>query len=200
MQQQVNLYQPVFRREQHLLSGRTLLQILGLAVLVLGLAAIALRFQATRAARTAEALAQTHQQQAAGLARLVDPNARARLAELDREIERLEHRLAEGERLQAAIDALVVPGQGGFSPRLEALGRNRLPGLWLTGIRLEAGGGTRLAGVALDPRLVPRYLELLNQDPRLAASPLSQVRMNRAGDDPRALHFVLGGTGEGDDS
>lgn len=200
MQQQVNLYQPVFRREQHLLSGRTLVQILGLAVLVLGLAAVAVRFQATRAAHTAAMLAQAHERQAAGLARLVDPDARARLAELDREIERLERQLAEGERLQAAIDALVVPGQGGFSPRLEALARHRLPGLWLTGIRMQAGGGTRLSGVALDPQLVPRYLELLNQDPRLATSPLSQVRMNRAGEDPRALRFVLGGAGEGEDS
>ena len=199
MQQQINLYQPVFRREQRLLSGRTLVQIIGLAVLVLGLAAVALRFEATRAAQTAATLARAHEQQAAGLARLVDPDARARLAELDREIERLEHQLKEGERLQAAIDALVVPGQGGFSGRLEALARHRLPGLWLTGIRLEAGGGTRLAGVALDARLVPRYLDLLNQDPRLASSPLSQVRMNRAGEDPRALEFVLGGAGSGDD-
>ncbi|WP_297528104.1 PilN domain-containing protein [Thiohalobacter sp.] len=200
MQQQVNLYQPVFRREQHLLSGRTLMQILALAVLALGLWAVAASFQATRAAHSAATLAQAYERQAAGLARLVDPEARARLAGLDREIERLERQLAEGKRLLTAIDTLVVPGQGGFSPRLEALARHRLPGLWLTGIRLQSGGGTRLSGMTLDPRLVPRYLELLNQDPRLAASPLSQVRMNRAGEDPRALHFVLGGAGEGEAS
>lgn len=190
MQQQINLFQPVFRREAKVFSARTLAQVLGLA-LVLSLAGVALlQLQLGRHGATRNLLDAQYRQLETRLQALenqADPGA---LAALDTRIRDLETRLADGAVELAQIHSLVIERSGGFSPVLEALARHPLDGLWLTGIRV-ADGALELHGLARHPELIPQYLDRLGEDPALGRWPLAAVQVARAADDAGLLRFTL---------
>lgn len=84
----------------------------------------------------------------------------------------LSAQLAGAEALLAARrEAIAVLEQGrignalGFSEYLRAFARQSLPGLWLTGFDITAGGSDLgIDGRALDAELLPRYVRRLNAE------------------------------------
>lgn len=190
MQQQINLFQPVFRRETKVFSARALAQVLGIA-LVLSLAGVALlQLQLGRHGATRNLLDAQHRQLESRLQALEVQADAGELAALDARILDLETRLADGAAELAQIRSQVVERSGGFSPVLEALARHPLDGLWLTGIRL-ADGTLELQGHARQPELIPQYLARLGEDPALSAWPLAMVQVTRETEGSGLLRFTL---------
>lgn len=188
--QQINLFQPVFRREAKVFSARTLAQVLGLA-LVLGVAGVALlQLQLGRHGATRNLLDVQYRQLETRLQALENQADPGVLAALDTRIQALETRLADGAVELAQIRSLVIERSGGFSPMLEALARHPLDGLWLTGIRL-ADDALELQGLARHPELIPQYLDRLGDDPALDRWPLAVVQVTRESDDAGLLRFTL---------
>ncbi len=181
MEQQVNLWQPIFRAEKRLFSARAIGSGLGLLAAALGL----LAGYATWQSRRAEALvADVEKHQAARLAMIqrsaadADP---AGLQALEAEIGDLARQVEARERALRAI------GQGGASPghgfaaRLDALARPALDGLWLKRIVFDpARGGLALRGATTDPKLVPADLAELRGDAALAGASFAEFRLRRA--------------------
>ena len=83
---------------------------------------------------------------------------------LDLEIARLEWELQERQEQIAAIESGITGGAQGFSDYLRAFSRQSLNGLWLTGLDISAGGDITIRGRALNPGLVPDYIQRLTRE------------------------------------
>ncbi|HYD55473.1 MAG TPA: PilN domain-containing protein [Burkholderiales bacterium] len=179
MSQQINLYNPIFLKQEKYFSSRAIAQALGLVIV--GLAVLYV-FALTQT-RKAEALgAETRAQVAAQRDRLVkitprfSPEARSKV--LEAEAARLE---AEVKTRRATLDALSTGELGntsGFSEYMAALGRQAVEGVWITGVSIaESGGELHIQGRALRPELVPAYLQALNQEPMMRGRQVTEMKL-----------------------
>jgi len=191
MHQQINLYQPVFRRQQKVFSAATLLQI-GAAVLVLLLTLLGhAHWALADMQHTADAL----DEQVTGLNRqlgaLEAANRTPDSTALADEIARLQDDIAQRNSLLEQFDRLVTRNEAGFAARFEALAQEHLPGLWLDGITVDNDNRVELRGMTLDARLVPHYLQQLEQRNGLSEKPFETVSMTRMESGAPQLQFVL---------
>jgi Tfp pilus assembly protein PilN len=189
--QQINLYQPMFRKERKLFSALALLQI-GLAcLLLLALIGVYFQVQLHRLQTSEQSLASQLRYLEGALNALQQSAGDPALVTLDERVAGLESTLQKRASLLAGMTRLAGE-RNGFAPYLVALSEQRLQGLWLTGIHVGAGGHSmRLSGMALEAGLIPRYLEQLPSDPRLRGLDFSQVQINRRSDGTRGLDFSL---------
>jgi len=179
MSQQINLYNPLFLRQEKHFSARTMVQALG--VIALGLAA--LYAYALIQSRAGERTAQQYREQVAAqrdqLVKLgAQLSTQGQSKMLQAEIARLD---AEIRSSQATLDALGTGELGntaGFSDFLAAFGRQALPGVWLTGISIaESGSNLVVQGRALRPELVPAYLRALNKEPMMRGRRVTEMKL-----------------------
>ncbi|MFZ5622374.1 MAG: PilN domain-containing protein [Pseudomonadota bacterium] len=198
MLQQINLYQPVFRREAKVFSARALGQILALALLLVVAGYVLLQLQLGRHGATRDLLDSQFRRLDGQLQALGTGAGGDEPAALEARIHELEGRLADGVAELAGLRDEVLSRSSGFAPLLEALAQHPQEGLWLTAIRVRDGELT-LDGVTLDPERLPRYLAELNAEPALRQWPLTTVQLARRPEQPAQLHFTLrsGPAGEG---
>jgi Tfp pilus assembly protein PilN len=166
MSQQINLYNPIFLKLPKHFSARTMLQ--ALTVIAAGIAA----FGAYAAYQTAqlEGLAVALERQlAAERARLAQfgerhsPQGAAK--RLEAELRDAEERLKAADALLASIRAGDFGSAQGFSEYFSVFARRALPGVWLTGVTIGAGGNElNIQGRVLQADLVPAYLRGLNAE------------------------------------
>lgn len=200
MQQQINLFQPVFRREAKVFSARALAQVLGLALVLIVASFALLQLQLGRHNATRDLLDGQYRELDGQLQALEQRADAGELAALETRIKELETRLAEGADELAGLQEQVLSRSNGYASLLEALARHPQDGLWLTAIRAQ-DDGLELEGITLDPERVPAYLAELNADAALARWPLTAVQLERLTDPPAQLRFVLRSTSapEGND-
>lgn len=198
MQQQINLYQPVFRREAKVFSARALAQVMVLALVLIVAGFALLQLQLGRHSAARDLLAgqySTLNSQLEALERRADAGE---LAALDARIRELETRLADGAEELAGLETQLLEHDAGFAAQLEALAQHPQTGLWLTAIRVQ-DGGLELEGITLDPERLPIYLAELNGDPTLARWALTTVQLEREAEQSAQLHFVLRSAGAAED-
>lgn len=166
MMQQINLYQPMFRRQKKVFSAATLLQIASLiAAGMLLLYGYGLWQNRMLAAQLAALEAQERDSAArlAELTRLYAP--RQADAALAAQVEQLTAERDAKRRLLETVTAREFGNTQGFAAHFVGLARQRIAGLWLTGIALEKGGAAvTLRGSSSRPELVPRYLQRLGSE------------------------------------
>ena len=188
----MNLYQPVFHRRTPPFSARSLLQTLVLLVVAAG----ALHGWASRELagleRHVEGMeAQRRAAEQRLLALQSDLPSREPSALLAAEVRRV---TAEVEHGEALVTLLAGPDAGGagFSAHLEGLARQRVEGLWLTGLRLGAGGReVVIRGSALDAALVPLLVQRLGAEPAFAGMRFAALTIDRADGAAGQVDFVL---------
>ena len=191
MHQQINLFQPVFRKQQKVFSATTLAQI-AVVVLVLLIAILGhVRWTLAGMGRSAEALQQQHdhiRQQIRSLeAAYQTPDTEA----LDSEIEQLMTDIYQRNSLLVQFDQLVIQHRSGFAGQFRALAEQHVPGLWLEGVTVNGNGQIEIRGISLDAKLVPVYLQQLQKQQDLSATPFETVSMNRKAVDKPQIQFVL---------
>ena len=167
MKQQINLYQPMFRKQQKVFSAITMLQITGFFIIVL--AAIysynvyQLRPFSAELGKTDAQMTKLSQQIEAISKRFPGRGKNTLLAS---EISRLTTRLENMKKIQVALAQGSFGNTSGFSDHFEALARNHVDGAWLTDITISSGGGKlTLSGKSIDPELVPIYIKRLADAP-----------------------------------
>ena len=191
MHQQINLFQPVFRKQQKVFSARTLAQIAA-AVLVLLLAILGhARWSLASMGRSAEALQQQHEhirkQIEALEAAYQTPDTRT----LDAEIEQLMADIDQRNSLLVQFDQQIIQHRNGFAAQFSALAEGHMAGLWLEGITVEGDGLIELRGISLDAKLVPAYLQQLQKRQGLSTTPFETVSMQRMSADKPQIQFML---------
>jgi len=188
LSQQINLYNPLFLKQEKHFSARAMAQALG--VIALSLAALygyAL-FESRASERTAREYAQQLNTQRDQLLKLTARlAAQGRSKALEAEVARLD---ADAKARQATLDALATGELGntaGFSDFLSAFSRQALPEVWLTGIRIgDSGNDLVVQGRALRAELVPAYLRALNQEPMMRGRRVTEMKLAARGAEPAA--------------
>ncbi|MBI2994342.1 MAG: hypothetical protein HYY48_09240 [Gammaproteobacteria bacterium] len=162
--QQINLYQPIFRRQKKIFSAVTMLQIVGFFIVILG----ALYAYATFGLQPFRGELLKTEADFAKLTKQIELY-RAKYSEegksklLETEIARLTRELAERRRLKETLAAGSFGNIQGFSSLFEALAKGHVDGAWLTGIRIGKGGHViSLSGKTVDPELIPVYIRRLS--------------------------------------
>lgn len=181
MIQQVNLYHPIFRREEKKFSAATMLQA-GLVVLAGVLLMYGYTLWRTQALRAQQQ--EVHAQYVASLARLNDVSAKlpARRADprLEQDVQDLERRIQAVQVLRTATHRDLFKGSAGYSDTLVALARQSTGGLWLTGVTLsDAGDALVLSGRTQAPELVPGYLQRLSGERTLSGQQFEIFQITR---------------------
>lgn len=179
--QQVNVFHPIFRREPKKFSAKAMLQA---GLLVLAGIAVLYGYSHWQLSSSRSALARVEQQQAAAAKRLDEvsrkfgPQAKSRL--LEREVARLESLIAAKSRIKEILERGIFANNQGYSEYLLAFARQHLSGIWLTGFAIGgAGEELTLKGRSTIPELVPRYMQRLASEDALSGIEFQVFRMAR---------------------
>lgn len=180
MYQQINLYQPIFRKQRQIFSGTTMLQALGLVAAAL---LVIYGYGLTKVRALEAEVVQLEDREGALTLQLtrVDPAVgTSRRAELEAELVRLNATLVDQQRLIDVLRTQPLGDTNGFSSYLAALARQRTPQLWLTQLAINGGtGAIELAGRSLEPELVPAYMQGLGTEPALTGQQFDQFEIER---------------------
>lgn len=180
MSQQINLYNPIFLQQKKIFSARTMAQ--ALLLLMVGLALINLYggMRVARLQKEADAGAAVLTVKQARLTRVkaeFPPRQKSPLVAAE---------LADAERRLAALDevsGVLASGQlgttRGHADMFRALARQRVEGLWLTGISVS-GSDIGVRGRALDAERIPAYLTLLTREPALRGKAFGSLQIGQA--------------------
>ncbi len=192
--QQVNLYQPIFRKQEKVFSARTMLQ--GGAVVLVGLILFTL-FVQRQGAGMREQLQQAEQLRDQRTQQLVEASGlfpeKVKSADLEEQVAYFRRRVEMRQRLLVALQSRESGGaDGGFSDHLAALSRQRTPQLWLSRVALRGGGADiRLDGFSYDPEQVPQFIQGLATEPAFQGQGFRHFTIQRDADESRRVGFSL---------
>jgi hypothetical protein len=180
MYQQINLYQPIFRKQRQVFSATTLLQALGLVTAAL-LVIYGYGLVTVRSLEAEVAQLETREQALTMQLARIDPElGRGQREQIERELGRLSSKLLEQQQLVEVLREQPLGSTAGFSGYLAAIGRQREPALWLTGIAINGStGAIELAGRSLAPERVPEFMQRLGREPVLAGQRFDQFEIER---------------------
>lgn len=193
MSQQINLYSPIFRKQTKVFSATTMLQGLGLIVLVV---AVFYYYMSAQSSLLELRAAESGRQLKSELERLkvygASDSPAERVKALAERKKALEDTLAsQGQALQALKEGSFGRNEG-YSGMLRALARVSVEGVWLTRVEFSEGSGElSLAGRALRADLVPAYLARLRAEPSLRKQEFARLEVTRA--TPTFVEFTLSG-------
>ncbi len=198
MSQQINLYQPLFRKPQVLLSAAAMAQMAALSLLILlavyGFGLWRQHQQAVELARL-EARQQRATQQLGELVALRLPPAPNPGAE--QQVQQLAQVYDHKQQLMTILRDHIHGNTGGFGDYLEGLARQRMEGLWLTEVQIGDGGQRlSLSGLSLTPEQVPRLLARLREAPAFRGKVFQTLEMAQEEDGGGALRFTLASAAE----
>lgn len=181
MSQQVNLYHPIFRKEEKKFSAATMLQA---GIIVLTGVALMYGYAAWRTHALRMQQQDIHAQYVAALARLSEVSAKLPMrhagARLEQDVRDLERRVEAIQAIRMVARRDLFKGNAGYSDMLLALARQSTAGLWITGLTIRgAGDSVVLAGRTQSAELVPGYLQRLANERTLAGQQFEIFQMVR---------------------
>jgi cell division protein FtsL len=179
--QQINLYNAAFEKNRELLSLPGVAMIWAIALAVTAAAAVFSELRADAAARQAEQESRARAAIQADMSRLAaQAAARSEDPALAGELKRLQVQLDSRHLVIETLSRGVIGNTEGFSEYLRAFARQSFEGLWLTGLSVSgAGQEVVLQGRALQPELVPGYVQRLNRERIMKGHAFEDLRMNR---------------------
>jgi hypothetical protein len=185
--QQINLYQPIFRKEEKKFSAVAMLQAVGLVAV--GVVALYV-FMWWQTGVLKSELGRAEQSHAAATKRLADATGkfgqRKGPSSLDSEISRLEGEIVAKQRMQEILQSGIFSNTTGFSDYFVSFARQSVAGVWLTGFDITgAAEQMSLAGRTTNPELVPRYMQKLSSEKPLSGIEFRAFQMNRPEPNPK---------------
>ena len=193
MKQQINLYQPVFRKQKKVFSAIAMLQVsliaLSFFILTAGYSFLQLhRLQAQEVAAT-QNLDKIKDSIATIQARGKDETT-AKL--LGQEISRITSEIEQKQHISELLKQGAFTNTEGFTRHFEAIARQHVDGTWLTDIKIANGGSMlQLDGIAFSAELVPVYLEKLLQEKVFTGTAFNVVGLERSETNPEQITFQV---------
>jgi hypothetical protein len=180
MSQQINLFNPLFRKQGFSFTSATAM-LYGAGIAVALMAAVAA--YANYELRAAQAAAQAVDAEYQAVVARRDALAAAVAAlkpnpELEKEVLALEATLFSRREVVDTLKSGAIGNTQGFSAYMLAFSRQSLSGLWLTGFDV-AGNELAIQGRTLNADLVSKYLVRLNQEKALNGRQFGAMRINR---------------------
>jgi len=191
--QQINLYQPIFRRQKKVFSAVAMLQISVIFMVVF--ASIYLYGQAKlqplreQSAQVLTDLAKMNAQ-LAKLENSVTAESPSKL--LENEIARLATELQKRQNIKDMLESQALGNTAGLSAYMTAFARQHVQGMWLTKISVSNGGrNLGLQGKTLTAELLPQYLTRLAGEDVLNGMSFGVLNLSRPVDPANPLEFTV---------
>ncbi|HET9679995.1 MAG TPA: PilN domain-containing protein [Gammaproteobacteria bacterium] len=193
MIQQINLYQPLFRRQKKVFSASAMLLVTGIVLAALILIYGFAQWQLHLLAERYQNLQAQEQQITQRLMEISTQWTGQRGVEpLKADVQQLENRLQARRRAMAGLSGHAAGNTQGFSAQLAGLARQVIDGLWLTAVTLDAGGEqVSLTGRTTAPALLPKYVQKLGAEPAFNGLRFEGLRIYRLEDTNRYVGFQL---------
>jgi hypothetical protein len=192
--QQINLYQPILRKQEKVFSAKTLLQ--GNLLVLAGLLLLS-GYTLFQTRQLQEQLVEATQQRDDRIQRLDTLRRqypqRVRDQTLQQQVEQLRAQLQESEQLLAAVENYEDSPTAGFSAHLAGLARQDLRSLWLTRITVRGQRQLALEGSALSAQDVPLLLQRLGKEPVFGGTEFQHVEI-QANEETGQVDFFLNTT------
>ena len=180
MSQNINLFNPVYRKKRRLLPLATVGQLLGLTLAALLTYQFYLQQQVCGLAEELRSTETLLKSQRAYLDKVKGVGAERKAdAQLEAEIGQLELELKQAREAMDALKGGAFGNQQGFAEYLRAFSRQSLYGLWLTGFSIGGSGDLEIRGRVLSPELVPGYIQRLNREQVLQGRSIARLEMSR---------------------
>jgi hypothetical protein len=181
MTQQINLFNPIFLKQKKTFSAVNMVDALALLLVGVALFYAYASVESLNLDRQSVETARQYNQSKAGLAEANTRNAPKKVdASLEAEVNNLQAQL---NARKAAFDNLgigLLTNGASYSEYLRALARQSLAGLWLTGFKVGKGGAEmEISGRALQPELVPTYIQRLKQERALQGRAFDSLSMTQ---------------------
>ena len=191
MNQHINLYQPMFRRQRHLFGAVTLLKTL--CVLAVALAALyAFAFMEVRGLeRELAQLESREQAYSEQLQRVTTNQGPTDLGGVDAELKVLNDALVEREKLVEILAAQQFGKTIGFSSKLRALAEKTVRGVRLTRVAATGSNGLFLRGESLHEDLIPDYLQGLSEASELDGLTFHRLTISQHEEKPEMVTFEV---------
>jgi Tfp pilus assembly protein PilN len=185
--QQINLYQPIFRKEEKKFSSIAMLQSVGLVAIGVVVLYAFMWWQIGSLKNDLTAAEQSHATASKRLADITEKfGQRKSPNSIDTEIARLESEIVAKQRMQEILLSGIFSNTTGFSDYFVSLARQSVPGVWLTGFDITgAAEQMSLAGRTTNPELVPRYMQKLSLEKPLSGIEFRAFQMNRPEPKPK---------------
>jgi hypothetical protein len=179
--QQVNLYQPIFRRQRQIFSAATMLEAAAVfAVSLLAIHAYGL-WKVSGLEAEAVQLEGREKAYAAQIGRFDASSGTDTRREMEQELKKLNAERLAQQRLIEILETRPLGSTDGFSGYLGALARRHTNGLWLTELRINgASRAIELVGRTTKPDLVPQYLLSLGEEEALSGQRFDALQIERA--------------------
>lgn len=191
--QQINLYQPVFRKQPVAFSFNMLLILLLVSILTMaGFYGLG-EWQSSRLAERLSASQAQREQLETSVAQIAGQLPKPTVNKmLESELQQLVHKRKSGFALLNILRTRVAVNRDGFSGIFEGLARHSFPELWFTHVAItEAGNSLTLKGRSLKPEWVPRLLKNLHQEPAFSERSFQVVELVRQDEFSPVLDFNL---------
>ena len=201
MKQQINLYQPMFRRQKKIFSAVAMCQVAGIvaAGLLLVYGYGLWQLHGLRAEQTRVASQLSSAEQRLKTFESTYP-ARGKSEALERELAAATLELGARQAIDRVLSSGAFGNTTGFSARLSALARQHVDGTWLTRVAIGNGGtSVDLTGRALAPESIPAYVQRLSSEQAFAGQGFRALAIERLPDTPRVVGFELKAAGEDED-
>jgi hypothetical protein len=166
MSQQINLFNPIFLKQDKHFSLLTMIKLSGL--ILLGSIAIYAyaSYQVIQLRHQSEESTQNFNAEEARLKVMqAEYSPQQAGVQLQSELAQLEKRARDATELVDTLRSGAVGNTTGYSEYLRAFSRQVVPGLWLTGFKLTGDAAQiSLRGGAVNPELVPVYIQKLGNE------------------------------------
>ncbi|MBI3898098.1 MAG: fimbrial assembly protein [Gammaproteobacteria bacterium] len=181
MKQQINLYRPIFRKQEKKFSAQAMLQAGGA---ILAGVAVIYGLMHWQVSGLRDDMQQTEKQWLASTKRLDDavkqfgPGAKSQV--LEDEVTKLERQLTARLRIRELLTHGMFSNTTGYSSYFLAFARQHVSGISLTEFAIVgAGEDMQLQGRTADPAQVPRYLQRLSTESVMAGHEFQVFVMSR---------------------
>lgn len=179
MSQQINLFNPIFMKQKKYFSVVTMLQALGLIILGSAVFYAYAVYQVNQLAQQSVETTKSYTMEQNRLTRYLSEFSPQKTTQrLEEEIRKLEAQVATQQSLVETLKSGAIGNTTGYSEYLRAFARQVVSGLWLSGFNIEGDGAQiSLKGGALNPSLVPVYIQRLNREKVMQGKSFAALQM-----------------------
>lgn len=194
MSRQINLYSPAFRHQAKKFSA--VWTVAAVVAIAAGMSAYyAWDTQQLRglSARRSEAEAQLKQLREQ-LVALGQGGQRTKNKAIEDQVARAENLLKSRQELFGRLQSGEIGNRDGYAKFLAALARQRVEGVWLTGVEISGPGNDfALDGRAIRADLLPGFIKLLRNEEALRGKPIGTLALHEREIDPEGERKAQGG-------
>ena len=183
MSQQINLFNPIFLKQKKIFTAVHMAQALGVVVagtLLVAVYGVVKSSQLKQQVEAGTAAVTAAEARLAQAAKEFPPRQKSK--EIEADVVRMQAELRSLREVQSVLERGELGNTAGYSEYFRAFARQSVTGVWLTGVTLVgAGKEIALEGRALQPELVPGYIQGLTREAVLQGKTFGSLEIARPG-------------------